>query len=418
MVQKLLRFKVKGLWRDRDFLLLWSGQTVSVFGSMVGNAALSFVAVLTLKATPFQMGLLQTMELLPAFLVGLVAGAWVDRLHRRPLLIAADIGRALVVAAVPLAALLGLLRIQLVFAVALVVSLLTIIFDVSYQSYLPGLVKKEDLVEGNSKMAASMAVAEVAGFGLAGTLVQLLTAPLTVLVDAASYVVSVLSIALIRKPEVRIEPDARPDMRREIVDGLKIVLHQPLLRASALVILILGIQGGLFGSQVVLYMVRDVGFPPALLTATWAVGGISSMVGAALVPRVNRWLGMGKAMLVGLFISGLSSLCIVLASGPTLLSGLLLVLAQLGDGFYLVYDINQLSLRQGLAPSGSLGRVNATMQILMIGGSLAGSLMGGGLGEWIGSRWALLVGVGLTLVAALLMGVSPLRKHADPVSAE
>jgi MFS family permease len=127
---------------------------------------------------------------------------------------------------------------------------------------------------------------------------------------------------------------------------------------------------------------------------------------------------MGKAMLVGLFISGLSSLCIVLASGPTLLSGLLLVLAQLGDGFYLVYDINQLSLRQGLAPSGSLGRVNATMQILMIGGSLAGSLMGGGLGEWIGSRWALLVGVGLTLVAALLMGVSPLRKHTDPVSAE
>jgi Na+/melibiose symporter-like transporter len=403
--------KFSGLWRNREFLLLWSGQTVSVFGSLVGGSALSFVAVMTLSATPLQMGVLQTMELLPAFLIGLVAGAWVDRLRRRPLLIAADIGRALVTAAIPLAAMMGALHIELVFAVALIVSVLTIFFNVSYQSYLPGLVSQEELVEANSKLTASVAVAEVAGFGLAGTLVQILTAPLTILIDAVSFIVSVVSIVFIRKPEPRPEPSEHANIRREIADGLKIVLHHPLLRASALIILIMGVQGGLFGSQVVLYMIRDIGFPPGLLTATWAVGGVSSMLGAMLVPRANRWLGTGRAMWMGLLVYGLSSLCVVLASGPTLLSGVLLVLAQLGDGFYMVYDINQLSLRQLLAPAEVLGRVNATMQILAIGGALVGALLGGVLGEWIGSRWALVLGGGLTLLGTLLLGLSPLRKH-------
>jgi MFS family permease len=403
--------KSPSLWRNRDFMLLWSGQTVSVFGSLVGGSALSFVAVMTLSATPLQMGVLQTMELLPAFLIGLVAGAWVDRLRRRPLLIAADIGRALVTAAIPIAALVGALHMELVFAVALLTSILTIFFDVAYQSYLPGLVHREELIEANSRLTASTAVAEVAGFGLAGTLVQLLTAPLTVLVDAASFVVSVVSIAFIRKPEPPLEPAAHPNIRREIANGLRIVLRQPLLRASALVILIMGIQAGLYGSQVVLYMIRDIGFPPGLLTATWAVGGASSLLGAVLAPRANRWLGAGRAMWMGLLVYGLSSLCVVLASGPTLLSGILLVLAQLGDGFYIVYDINQLSLRQLMAPAEGLGRVNATMQILAIGGALAGALLGGGLGEWIGSRWALVLGGGLTLLSTLLLAASPLRGH-------
>ena len=394
-------------------MLLWSGQTVSVFGSMVGGSAMSFTAILTLHATPFQMGLLQAMELLPAFLIGLIAGAWVDRLRRRPLLIAADLGRALFLAAIPIAALLGVLRIELVFFVALVVSVLTIFFNVAYQSYLPGLVSKDELVDGNSKLAASAAVAEVGGFGLAGTLVQLFTAPLAILIDAPSFLVSVASIALIRTPEVKSEPLEQPDMRREIIDGLKVVRQNPLLRISALSILFFGLTNGMFGSQVVLYMTK-LGFNPALLTLTWAVGGISSLVGAMLVPRVNRLIGAGWAMVLGLIVSAFSGLLIVLASGANVVSFGLLIAAQLGDGFYLIYDINQISLRQGLASEEVLGRVNATMQFLAVGGALAGALLGGGMGELIGSRWTLFIASSLTIATAALIGFSPLRSHVTP----
>ena len=408
---KFSRLQLTGLWRQRDFMLLWSGQTVSVFGSLIGGSAMSFVAVSTLNASPFQMGLLQWMEILPAFLIGLFAGAWVDRLRRRPILIGADIGRALVLAMIPLAALLGMLRIELVFGVALVVSILTIFFDVSYQSYLPRLVRPEHLVEGNSKLAASASVAEVAGFGLAGSLVQVFSAPLTILFDAASFIVSAVSVALIRAPEVRAEPEAQANIRREIIDGLRVVQQHPLLRASAISTLILGLAGGIYGSQVVLYMIREVRFEPAVLTLTWAMGGISSLLGAALVERANRWLGAGRAMVFGLFASGLSSLLIVIASGPNLVSALLLLGAQLGDGFHTVYDINQVSLRQVLAPAETLGRVNATLRILTMGGALLGALLGGGIGELLGSRWALLLGVALTLATALFIALSPLSRH-------
>ena len=169
--------KLTGLWQHDDFLRLWSGQTISVFGSMIGGTALDFTAILVLGATPVQLGVLNAMRLAPGLLAGLFAGAWVDRLHRRPLLIGADVGRALVLASLPLAALLGALHIAQVYVVALLVSILSVFFDVAYQAYLPALVGKHELVEGNSKLSASAAVAEFGGFSVAGALVQALTAP-------------------------------------------------------------------------------------------------------------------------------------------------------------------------------------------------------------------------------------------------
>ena len=189
------------LWRHPDFLRLWTGQTISIFGSMIGGTAMSFTAILYLHATPFQLGLLNALGMLPAFLTGLFAGAWVDRLARRPLLIAADIGRALVLATIPLAAALGGLHIEQVYIVTLLVSVLGIVFELAYQSYLPGLVGKERVLEGNSKLSASAAVAEFGGFSLAGWLVQLFSAPIAVLIDALSFIVSVISLAWIRAPE-------------------------------------------------------------------------------------------------------------------------------------------------------------------------------------------------------------------------
>jgi len=370
---------------------------------------MSFTAILVLGATPIQLGVLNIMGLLPAFLIGLLAGAWVDRLRRRPLLIGADLGRALALATIPLAAVLGLLHIGQVYLVALVVSMLTIFFDVAYQSYLPGLVGKESLMEGNSKLSASAAVAEFGGFSIGGWLVQIFTAPFAILIDAVSFVISAISVWLIRAREPILTPQEHPNMRREIADGLKTVIHQPLLRASAVAVLLRGLAGGIYGALVVLYMSRGLGFNPGVLGMIWAVGGVSSFLGAAFAPRISRRLGSGPAMVLGMGVFGLSSLFVPLASGATLLSAAFLIAAQLGDGFYILYEINLVSLRQSIASEHILGRVNATTQFINLGATLVGSLLGGLLGEAVGVRPILVVGAGFTLLAAVALALSPIR---------
>ncbi len=411
------RLNLTGLWRHADFLRLWSGQTVSVFGSMVGGTAMSFTAILFLQATPFQMGILNAMQLVPAVLAGLFAGAWVDRLRHRPLLIGADLGRALVLATIPLAAGLGLLHIGQVYVVALVVSILTIIFNVAYQSYLPRLVGKDDLLEGNSKLAASAAVAEFGGFSIGGWLVQALTAPMAILIDAGSFVVSAFTLGLIRTREPATSSAGRQPVFTEIGEGLRMVWRHPLLRASATAVLAHGLAGGIYGALVVLYMNRGLGFDPGVLGMIWAVGGVSSFVGAAFASRFSLRLGFGRAMFVGLGIYGLTACLIPLASGATLISGALLVCQQLGDGFYILYDINQVSLRQGVTPENLLGRVNATVQFIDLGATLIGSLVGGLLGDMVGVHLILAVGAAGMLLSALPLALSPVRKLKEAPAA-
>ncbi len=412
-----MRLNFTGLGQNSDFLRLWSGQTVSAFGSMVGGTAMSFTAILFLQATPFQMGVLNAMQLVPAVLAGLFAGAWVDRLRRRPLLISADVGRALALATIPLAAWLGMLHIGQVYAVALVVSILTIIFNVAYQSYLPHLVGREDLLEGNSKLAASAAVAEFGGFSLGGWLVQALTAPMAILIDAGSFVVSAVTLGLIRAREPSTGAVEGRPLLEEIGEGLRMVLRHPLLRASAAAILVHGMAGGMYGALVVLYMNRGLGFDPGILGMIWAVGGVSSFLGAALAPRLTSRLGFGPAMFVGLGLFGLAECLIPVASGATFISAALLVGQQLGDGFYIVYDINQVSLRQGITPENLLGRVNATVQFVELGATLLGSLVGGLLGGLVGVRLILAVGAAGTLLSALPLALSPVRKLKEAPAA-
>ncbi len=413
---RLLRPRFDGLWRHADFLRLWSGQTFSVFGSMIGGTAMSFAAILFLKASPFQMGVISAMQTLPAFLIGLAAGAWVDRLARRPLMIAVDLARAAILLSVPLAAIFGLLRIEQLYLVTLLVSMLTIFFDVAYEAYLPGLVGKDEILEGNSKLSASAAVAEFGGFSIAGWLVQLLSAPYAVLVDAFSFVISALTLGRIRAREAPRPPAEQPHLRREIQAGLRVVWEQPMLRASALSVLARELMGNLYGAQVVLYMSRGLGFDPGVLGMIWAVGGFSSFFGAVLVRRVSGWLGAGPAMALGLAVYALSMLCIPLASGASWVSALLLILQQLGDGFFVVYEVNRLSMQQSLVAEDILGRVNATFRFLALGGSLAGALLGGLLAEWIGVRTVLALGGAGVLLVALGIFLSPLRAykaHAD-----
>ena len=408
----LSRLPRHGLWQHRDFLRLWMGQGVSTLGTMIGRPAMTFTAILVLDATPAQVALLAAMDILPGMLVGLHAGAWVDRLRRRPILIATDVGRCLVLLSVPLAAMLGMLRIEQLYVVALLVSLLSVFFNVAWHAYLPSLVRKDQLLEGNSKLAASAAVAEFTGFGVAGALVHLLTAPIAVLLDALSFLGSALALRGIRSDEPLPAQPAQPEpMRRAIVEGIRAVFAQPLLRALALCNVSMDLAGGIFGALVVLYMSRELGFSPAVLTPIWAVGGFASLLGAAWAARITARAGVGPTLIVAVLGVGIGMLFVPAAAGATLLAAALLVAQQLvGDISATVFEINQATLGQQLAPAEMLGRVNATLHLGKQAAGLAGTLLGGVLGTWIGVREALVVAAVLTLLSALWLALSPLRQ--------
>jgi MFS family permease len=407
--------RFSGLWRHPDFMKLWAGQTISVFGSLITTFALPVVAILTLHASPLQITLLSAAEYAPGLVVSFFAGAWVDRLRRRPILIAADVGRAALLATIPAAALLGVLRIEQLYVVALLVSVLAVFFDVAYRSYLPSLVKREELLEGNSKLGASASVAEVAGFGLGGVLVQTLTAPVTMLFDALSFLVSAGSLAIIRQQEPAPAPsDEQSNAWRDIMQGIRLLVSNPILRASAATSGTFNLFRNMVGVVIMLFFLRELNLQPIVLGPLSALGGVSAFVGALLAERLTRRWGVGRTLPGGLLITGLMTFLVPLAGGP-----LLLVLGLLGDGAATIYEINQLSLLQAITPDRLQGRINASHRFIEWAAMLVGLLVGGVLGQWIGLRPTLFVAsAGITL-SGLWLVFSPVRRlHDYPTPAE
>lgn len=403
-----IRFPRGGLWQNGDFLKLWAGETVSVFGSLVGHSALMFVAVLTLNASALEIGALGAASLLPDVLFGLVAGVWVDRLRRRPIMIAADVARFALLCTIPLAYAFDALTIGQLFVVAFGTGTSTVLFDVSYQTYLPTLVEKDAVLEGNSRMAASWSVAEVAGFGVSGWLVQLLSGPVALLVDAVSFLASALAIRGIRKPEPAPRPAAeREGIRAEIVQGGRAILQSSVLRATATAHAIAGFSFRVYGAVFLLYAIDDLGFKPGVLGLVWGVGGATSLIGAMFAGRAAARLGLGPAMTMGLAGMGAAMLLFPAAHDASLFALLLMTGQQFGDGLFVVWDINQVSLRQSITPQDVLGRVNAGFRVAGQGAMLAGALAGGVLGEVIGLRPTLVL-ASLGLVAAgTVISLSP-----------
>ena len=406
------RRRWSSLWRHSDFLKLWAGQTVSIFGSLITVGALKWLAIIVLNATAVQMAVLGAADLVPGILAGLVAGVWVDRLRRRPLLIGADLGRALLLATIPAAAVLHLLRIEQLYVVAFLTGMLTVVFDVAYLSYLPSLLRREELVDGNSKLAATASVAEVGAFGISGWLVQWFTAPFAILVDAVSFVFSAGSLLLVQAREPTPAPSAEgPNMRLEIDEGLRILLGNPLLRAIAGCTVSIGLTRGILGTVVLLYLTREVGFKPGILGLIFAVGGVSSFFGAVFAGWASRRLGIGSALTLGLFLSGVGTLFIPLAHNVSLVAVLLLVANQLvTDPAHTVYDITEVSLRQAITPERLLGRVNASIRFVGLAAMLAGTLLGGVLGQTIGLRFTEVIGALVTITATLWIVTSPARQ--------
>ncbi len=407
-----MRSKFTGLWRHPDFVRLWAGETISIFGTLIGGLALSFTAILWLDASALQISILTGAQFVPGFLVGLIVGVWVDRLKRRPIMIVADIGRFVALATIPLAALFDLLTIWQLYAVALTASTLTVFFDVAYQSYLPTLVAREELVEGNAKLTASASVAEVGSFSLSGWLVQLLSGPGAVLIDAVSFLGSAFVLARIRTEEPPPMPEhERTGIWHEAKAGLQIVFHEPIVRSLAVANAIAVCGRGILSVVFLLYLNQEVGFGPGVLGLIFAVGGVTSLGGSFLAGRAHLFGGVGPAMVLAALLRAVGTLFMPLASSVSVLGAGLLVANQcVTDPAGSFYDINDVSLRQAVTPHEVQGRMFASCRFIEFGAMLLGTAVGGVLGEPIGLRETLFAATALMGVSAVWLAFSPVAR--------
>lgn len=406
-----------GLRRNPEFLKLWFGQTVSEFGSRITRDGLPLIAVITLSASPEAMGLLTAAAALPALLISLPAGAWVDRRRRRPILIATDLLRAVLLATIPLCALLGWLNMTYLIVVAALTSGLALIYDHAYRALLPGLVGRDQVLEGNSKLATTDALAEVGGPSIAGALVQVIGAPFAILFDALSFLVSALSISRIRKPEAAPLPaDAEAGAAQFIADiriGISAIARDPILRTIALALAARAFFGSFYGALYGLYVVRELGLGPGVLGVLISSGGIGALIGAAFGGRLARRLGAGGAITAGLGIAALAGVSLPLAgaSGSPVLAMALLAAGQvIGDAAMVVYGISEISLRQSRVPDHLLGRANATIGFAAEAVAPVGALIAGALAGGLSVGVALLIAVIGMGAAALLVALSPVRR--------
>lgn len=410
------------LWRHPDFMKLWMGQTVSQFGAQITLLALPLTAVLLLHASPAQMGILGAMEMAPFLLIGLFAGVYVDRVRRRPLLVAADVGRALLLATVPAMAALHVLVMPILYALGFLVGSLTVLFDVAYQSYLPALVSRKTLVEGNSKLEMSRAVAQIGGPGFAGVLIQWVTAPMALAANALTYVVSVVSLLWIRGEEPPAAPSGGKGVWADIGEGLTVLVGSPLLRSIAGCTATANFFGSASTAVFMLYVVHQVGLTPGLLGLVLAAGSAGALAGAAGASRIAGWLGLGRTIWMSSAVGAVGALLVPLATRPLSWGIPVLVVAYLLQSVgATIYNVNQVSLRQAITPGRLLGRMNASMRFIVWGVMPLGSLLGGAAGTVLGLRPTLAIMAVLAAFAPLWVYRSPVRQlmvQPEPLGAE
>jgi MFS family permease len=394
----------------REFRKLWIGQSISAVGSSVTLIALPLTAAFTLAATPQQMGLLVAAGWLPYLLFALFAGAWSDRLPRRPILIAADLARAAILATIPLAAFAGVLRIEHLLVAAFVAGSMTVVFGSAYGPFIPVLVGREALVEANAKLALSESVARVVGPSLGGLLVQLITAPFAILVDALSFVVSAIAVAMVRVRETSPAREERRSIWSEIADGIRVLLANPFTRSVTIIGLLFNVAITLGDAVYVLYATRGLGLDGALLGGVYTVGGVASVAGATLVRRTTLRFGVGPSMVASILLFTLAGVLVLAAGGPPVLAAAYLAARGAIVSFAAsVFNVTSSSLWQGAIPDRLLGRVGGASQVIGLGFIAVSALAGGWLGEHVGLWNTLAISIGCQFVALFYVATSPLR---------
>ncbi len=394
-----------------DFNKLWVGQTVSEFGSMISRAGIPLIAVITLGASPAQMGILAAVGSLPVLVIGLFAGVWVDRLRRRPILIALDLVRLLLLLTIPAAALTGHLDMGLLYVMMALMSVLGLIFQNAYHAYVPSLVEREQIVEANSRLATSESLAEIGGVSVAGVLIQVISAPFAIIFDALSFLFSALSIGLIRRPEPAPKPvEERESVGREIVEGVRVVAHNPVLRTLAIMFALRSFFGNFYATLYDIYGIRDLGLTPGILGFVIATGGIGALIGALLAGRLGKRFSLGTILIGSLLLNAVIGLLHPLAGGSVLLASAMLIIPQvIGDGAMMIYMINAISLQQMVVPSHLLGRANASAGFLAQIIAPAGALISGALATSLGARGTFWIAALGWVAAAIWFSRSPIR---------
>ena len=397
-----------GLWRHRDFLSLWGAETISQFGSQVSFLALPLVAILVLEESAFRVAALTSMTFLPFLLFALPAGVWVDRLRRKPILVLGDLGRAAALASVPAAHWLGALTIWQLYAVALVVGVCTVFFDVASQSYLPALVGRAQVVEGNAKLEISRAASNIGGPGMAGGLVAALTAPVAVLFDAVSFVASALLLGGIRKQEEAPAREERRSLRHELSEGLRYVFGDAYQRTMVAMTALSNFFGQIVFSILLVYAVRELGLSAGTIGIVLALGNAGTLLAALTAKRIGDRLGVGRTILLASCLFGPGTLLIAAAPQDNAIPFILASMVVIGFGGIL-YNVTAISLIQAITPDRILGRANASRRFVVWGVVPLGGFAGGALASTIGLRETMVVGAigGLTTLVPIL--VSPLR---------
>jgi MFS family permease len=397
-----------GLWLHRDFRSLWGAETISQFGSQVTFLALPLAAILVLHETTFRVALLTTVEFLPFLLFTLPAGVWVDRLRRRPILIVSDVGRALALLTIPVAHWLGVLTIWQLYAVAFVHGVGTVFFDVSYQSYLPALVGRDQIVEGNSKLEVSRAAANIGGPGLAGGLVAALTAPIAILVDAISFLFSALLLGAIRTKEAPPPREDRRSLRAELGEGLRYVLTHRYQRGMVASVALSNFFGQVVFSILLVYAVRELGLSAGTIGVALAIGNLGTLAAALTARRISDRVGVGRTILLAAVLFCPGTLLIALAPKDLAIPFITASMLIIGFGGIL-YNVTAISLIQAITPDRILGRANASRRFVVWGVIPFGGLAGGALGSAIGLRETMVIGALGGVLAIVPILLSPVR---------
>lgn len=393
--------------REHDFRNLFYSTTLSRFGQEVSTLALPLVAVVSLEATEWEVGLLAALSTAAFLLIGLPAGVWVDRMRYRHVLVSADLIRAAVLLSVPLVWWLGELSIWQLYAVAFVIGVFSVFFDVAHQSYLPHLIGRARLVEGNASLETVHSVVQLGGPALAGQLIAWLTAPFALVLDVLAMGLSALFVFRIRRPQAKPQKVPGARLGTEIAEGLRFVLGNPLLRSVAGSTALFNLAFSAYMAMLVFFLPREMGLGAGQIGVVFSVVGVGGLLGALATKRVTSWLGEGPAIWLSVAATAPFALLMPAASGSAVWLGA----AGLGVVSFgiVVYNITQVSFRQRLTPDRMLGRMNATMRFLVWGTQPVGAVLGGMLGQIYGARAALWIAAAVACLAFLPVLLSPLR---------
>jgi MFS family permease len=408
-----------GLWRHPDFVKLWSAETVSQFGTQFTQLALPLAAIDVLHVSAFQVAALTTVEFLPFLLVSLPAGVWVDRLRRRPILVVGDLSRALLLGSVPVAYWLGELTMAQLYAVAFLAGIATVFFDVAYQSYLPSIVERHQLVDGNGKLEISRAAAQLGGPGLAGIVVNVLRAPAALVFDAVSFVGSALFIFSIRKGESSVRTDApRRRMREELREGLQYVLRHPFLKNIAACTALFNFFGNMAFAVVLVFARRELHLSPLAIGLAFTLSNIGPLIAAFNTDRISKRFGVGRTIIGASVLGGPMTLLVAFAPHGNNALLLLVPVFTVGGLANVIYNVTQVSLRQAVTPERMQGRMNAVMRFIVWGTIPLGAIIGGVLASKIGVRETVIVGgIGccLPFLPVLFSPVRDIKEMPEPV---